>query len=365
MTQAHRLYVTFVAVAGMVATGLAATVSRAAAEPFTLTPINVSGAVSVAPQSINASGQVVGSYQNAVGVNLGFLDSAGVTTSINVAPSGFDTDAVSINDSGTIAGFFLINRSGNSSGFTQSSTGVVTKFTVPTSFKASDTSPVAINAGGVVVGNYIVKTGGAFNGFLDTGGTFTSFVGPGARQTIPTAINAAGEVVGFYVDAGGNATGFTLIGSTITALSSAIFEPTAINNSGAITGIAADGNGFLDVGGVVTEFTPSATATSVNPTGIDAAGEIVGFYTDSANVEHGFVDDAGVMSTLDVAGAAGTEISGINAGGTIIGYSFDANHNNSGFIGTQETPVPEPGSVVVLLTALASLGLVRASRARG
>ena len=40
-------------------------------------------------------------------------------------------------------------------------------------------------------------------------------------------------------------------------------------------------------------------------------------------------------------------------------------HYNSGFIGAPETSVPEPGSVVLLLTALAGLGLVRTSRAQG
>jgi hypothetical protein len=350
----HRVCLTLVAAAA-----LAAIVSPATAEAYNFTTINIPGETSLMPQSINASGQVVGAYTNAFGVSFGFLDTAGTITTINVGGQN-GTDAVSINDSGVIAGYYNLS-SGSTAGFTDSSTHVVTEFTVPTTYKASGTVPVATNAGAQVTGYYVVKSSGNYLGFVDTGGSFTS-INSGDKYTIPAAINAAGEVVGTYSGSNGIPSGFTFSGGTFTHLPNPDALPTAINNSGTITGILDEG-AFVDVAGTITPFSAGPTAVSTNPTAINAGGAIVGYYVDGSNNDNGFVDNAGVITTVDIPGAVDTEINAINAAGTITGYYTDSLGNLYGFIGTQQS-VPEPGSVAVLLTALGGLGFVRASRAR-
>ena len=71
---------------------------------------------------------------------------------------------------------------------------------------------------------------------------------------------------------------------------------------------------------------------------IDAAGDITGVYTDSSNVEHGFVLPAGgTIATFSVAGAGtgagqGTMPASINSSGTIAGTYTDSTNASHGFV---------------------------------
>ena len=49
--------------------------------------------------------------------------------------------------------------------------------------------------------------------------------------------------------------------------------------------------------------------------GINDSGTIVGIYADDNNVNHGFINKAGVITTFDVPGATSTTIRGINNAG--------------------------------------------------
>src|SRR3982751_5244817 len=57
---------------------------------------------------------------------------------------------------------------------------------------------------------------------------------------------------------------------------------------------------------------PSSTASVA--TGIDEGGVIVGAYTDLAGKRHGFVDDGGTFTDVDVPGAGTTQVIGVDAG---------------------------------------------------
>ena len=58
-------------------------------------------------------------------------------------------------------------------------------------------------------------------------------------------------------------------------------------------------------------------ATSTTAFGINDTGEIAGFYTDAASNSHGFVCAGGAFSTVDVAGARGTQLTRIKNGGRL------------------------------------------------
>jgi probable HAF family extracellular repeat protein len=74
-------------------------------------------------------------------------------------------------------------------------------------------------------------------------------------------------------------------------------------------------------------------ATSTSAWGINDGGEIAGFYTDSAGLTHGFVYADGAFSTVDVAGAHGTQLTRIKNGGEITGVCTDALTAEHGLVG--------------------------------
>jgi hypothetical protein len=104
-------------------------------------------------------------------------------------------------------------------------------------------------------------------------------------------------------------------------------QPTGINDAGQIVGIYSDGNGthgFLDTAGVFTTIDyPGAAVSGGNtltePLGINSAGQIVGQYFDSTG-GHGFVDTGGVFTAINIPGAIQTAVTGINSSGQMVGY---------------------------------------------
>jgi len=66
---------------------------------------------------------------------------------------------------------------------------------------------------------------------------------------------------------------------------------------------------------------PGAVARQTSARGINAPGDIVGFYLDTAGVQHGFLLQDGLYSTVDfpLAGVRASIANGINAQGEIVG----------------------------------------------
>ena len=98
-------------------------------------------------------------------------------------------------------------------------------------------------------------------------------------------------------------------------------------------------------------------STSTQALGINNLGEIVGDYLDAGGVMHGFLDDAGVFSTIDPSGSTGTTANGINDKGQIVGF-YALGGNTVGFL----AQAPEPTTLLVLGSGLAGLALVRRQR---
>ncbi|HEU5047344.1 MAG TPA: hypothetical protein VFT64_05805 [Rickettsiales bacterium] len=144
-----------------------------------------------------------------------------------------------------------------------------------------------INDNGVAVGDYL-DSDYVQHGFVSANGVVTSTVSiAGATSTGLISINDNGVIVGNYVDSNGHEHGFELIGDNLT---------------------------YINVAG--------ATDTVVY--GINNNGVIVGTYYIN-NVANGFIDDHGVITTINMAGAAahgGTTATDITDDGQVFGYYY-------------------------------------------
>jgi probable HAF family extracellular repeat protein len=296
---------------------------------YTFTTIDVPGAYgNNTPTGINASGQIVGWYDDVTDRH-GFLLDQGTYTTFDV-PGSARTEAYGINASGQIVGSYD-NRHGfllNQGSYT---TLDVPGFSDPDRFYIINYA-TGINDSGQVVGWCLDVDNQTIHGFLFDQGSYTTIDVPG----IPTGINAAGQIVGYYYD--GRQHGFLIDHGNYTTIDvpgSISSSASGINASGQIVGSYSDAAGkshgfLLDQGNYTTLDVPGAFSTGASL--INDSGQIVGYYYD-ANGYHSFLLSNGIYTTLAVPGAYAT---GINASGQIVGTYRDA-HGVHGFVAT---PVP-------------------------
>jgi hypothetical protein len=190
-------------------------------------------------------------------------------------------------------------------------------------------------------------------------------------------VNNANLAVGFYNDSHGDSHGYTYDIATKT-FSADINDPNAvstvtvaINNSDEIAGFFTDKTtgdiqGFIEDGNVFTTISaPRAAETEL--LGINDNGLAVGFECAVAGctggAQHGIIYNIATktFATLDPPGSTATTFNGLNDRGQIVGFFVDAAGNTDGVLGT---PVPEPTTWVMMLTAFGGLGL-RGARKRG
>jgi probable HAF family extracellular repeat protein len=178
---------------------------------LTLDPFNVRSQGG----SINAQGQVVGTYRDVNQKRHGFIWRNGAFTTFNVPndDSVLGTVAFGINDTGAVVGDYVVNgdvdTDGNANhrhGFLRSSSGVFTTFDVPVP-GADITIGEGINNAGAIVGVYVDNSG--LHGFVLNNGVFTYPVDvPNSSGTEINSINANRQIVGFYFDSDGVQHGF-------------------------------------------------------------------------------------------------------------------------------------------------------------
>jgi hypothetical protein len=154
---------------------------------------------------INNSGVVAGFYEDVNGNAHPFTytmsTGAYATFTIGSASSSF---ATGLNDNGQVCGFFVGSSNGKNTAFIHQA-GVLEKFNVP---GASLTQFFGINNAGIAVG--VFTKDGATHGLYYTAstGAWLQVDDPEAAQgTFLNGINNKGEIVGFYVDSSGNTHG--------------------------------------------------------------------------------------------------------------------------------------------------------------
>ena len=278
----------------------------------TITTFTVPGAFSILAQSINAAGDITGSYLTSAAANAkryGFLRYAdGRVVSLDSASGDVD---VYVNDFDEIAGDTAPGDSALLFGFTRSRSGVLSQ---PFSF-GQDTLVTGINASGNVVGYANIQALNTISFVVHSDGytekiTVAPSLAPGcgAIQTLARAINASGKIAGYYSTncppPGGGvfsslSGGFMMSPDGVSTLFSAPGTMDenlmAMDDLGDVTGAyaAADGtlHGFVrNPYGTLTSFDPteSDAKADTQPTGINDAGVITGYYA-QAGTTAGFL----------------------------------------------------------------------------
>jgi len=274
-----------------------------------------------------------------------------------------------VNDSGTIAGF---DNSVTNAGFTLT---LPANFTVVNFPGAASTQVTGINAAGDLSGLY-VDTNGNTHGFTRIGGTFTTVDNPAStvfNQAL--GINNSDETVGYYALTQAGSPGDIAYSqksgafTNINALLPANFNSQAVGiNSDSTPWIVGfyqpdsqllTSFGFVDEGGVIHTIDPFGS-TFTQALGVNNEGEIVGFYVDGNGVQHGYIDNGGVFTSFDPPNSASTTINGVNNKGQIVGF-YTIGDAVDGFVGT---PVPEPSTWAMMFLAFAGIGFLGYRKAR-
>jgi TolB protein len=265
---------------------------------FTYITIDVPGTTNTFIAGNNNLGQLVGGDILSDGSRHGFLDNAGVFTTIDDPNATVGTEAADINASNQIVGSYNFTDPNHplegAHGFLLNG-AIFTPIDFPGQ-SVSSTTPSGINDAGDVVGVYRMNSPG--NGFLFSGGVYTAVNVPAAMGccTHATGINNAGQIVGQFKFPDDNA-------------------PT---------------QGFLDTAGTFTTLNfPGATQTTA--AGINNFGDIVGTYVSSTNQTLGFLYRGGIFFTVAFPGATKTQCLRINDSGEIVGYYNDATGALHGF----------------------------------
>jgi hypothetical protein len=343
------------------------------AEAATFTTFDPSGSVNTQPTGINPAGVITGYYQDASGINHGFLRTPdGTITEFD--PPGYPNNTLFVNPglntlaidpAGTITGSY-VDANGFVHGFLRFHNGTFTTFDFPgpPGFPSVGTYPSAINSvsGQAATTGYYYDNGGTPHGFLLDQDTFTTFDPPGPlfyqQQIYPQAINPAGAITGYYEDASFLFHGFlrTPDGTFTT------FDPTpssvytvanGINPVGAITGYYTENiyygpyHAFLRApNGIFTtvDLPSSSSNQGTFAFAIDQAGTITGNYF-ANNMYHGFLwYSNGTFTTFDPPGSTGTSPSAIisvSGGVTTTGSYSDAGGATHGFVRSPDQEVLE------------------------
>jgi len=244
---------------------------------------------------------IVGRYQDAVGVEHSFVGPiAGPFSAFDVSGAA-GTYATHSNPAGQIAGFWA-DSAGAYHGFLRNTDGNITRFDVP---GFPQTLPWDINTSGQIAGEVIDRSNVPHAFIGPAGGPYTTFSFPAGTASATTHMNDSGQVAGYYADGNFNAHGYLRdTNGTFTTLN----EPgqvtvDAINQGGFIVGVFGGKyhgrkDGFMrrpDGTSVTLEFPGANTINSTTkPLDINQPGVIMGNYqlTTVSNGDttwHGFI----------------------------------------------------------------------------
>ncbi len=328
------------------ATGLAGSHAFAAAPggaSFTLFAVH--GSIATEPVSINDTGTITGTYL-VNNLRHGFVRSADGKITKFDPPGATETEPVAINASGTIVGSY--GTSNTSAGFIRTAAGTITSFGVP---NAHGFQIAGINANGVIAGTYL-DSAGQGHGFLrDTNGSIEAFEAGGQSKpgqvagTIARALNDAGAMSGYTYGYRPNPFGFGFVRSSEGKVKS--FQVTkggevwvnGMNQPGDVVGFnISDGYEEAFVlasdGYKVTSFDATACPNKIYPAAINSLGQIAGQCDTPGGTALGFLrSPTGKIKVFRVHGLQ-TAVAGINATGVIFGSAHNKAGRTLGFVGT-------------------------------
>lgn len=287
-------------------------------------------ALRTAPGGINAPGDIVGGFTDAVGGQHGFLLSDGVFTTIDVPGSliggtgTLPTTANGINPAGEIVGQFTA------------------PYNPPVSTSATISDPRYCPA---------VNSPACLKGFLYSHGAFSVVLFPGHPGAIPEHITPNRDIYGCLhdYDLAESMLGavWTRSGDSSLAIGGGELSdptksvPSSMNNGAAGNGVIAGlwddmktpnhRHGFLVQNGTFRSYdVPGSTLTAIWD--MNREGQFVGTYV-GATGRHGFLQnpDGSASIQLDVPGGANTIAFGINPEGAIVG-TYVASGKTRGFL---------------------------------
>ncbi len=254
-----------------------------------------------------------------------------------------------------------------------------TDFQVP---GALYTNATGINNLGQIVGYYSAD-GTTLQSFIDTGGQASVLSAPGNDGNAAASINDFGQIVGRSIEASLTPSGYDIYTSVgylgsqgqLTSFSvpnSTGAFPSDLNDRGQIVGYFNGSTGdeaFLDDRGNFSTIVPPGVGpvqvgnTTIQPevfaNGINNLGQIVGEYYSYTTSDHGFLDDHGTYTTIDVPGALFTQPRSINDFGVVVGDYVDS-AGSHGFIYDHGsfTTIDAPGGANTNLQSINDFGQI-------
>jgi len=256
--------------------------------------------------AVNDLGAVGGQYEDAALVYHGFIRSpTGRFVTFDAPGAGAaanqGTLAWNINTEGATSGIYF-DASNNAHGFVRSATGKSTSFDPPGSTYTFVCEETCLNQEGATAGAFYDANGVAHGFIRSSSAEYTQIDVPGAGPagTTVASIDPRGGITGYYFDANGVAHGFLRGpgGGYVTfdapRSNTAGTYPFSMSYFRAVTGQTQDNRGFERFPGGPTAVieAPDAGAGSnygTRPSVNNLEGTVTGWYSDSAQLLHGFV----------------------------------------------------------------------------
>lgn len=308
---------------------------------FNIVDLGTFGGDSSRANSINSKGQIVGSAQNASGLNMAFLYENGSMSTFGVAG-----EATDINDQGWIAGNSdFIPGKGYHTAFIQDG-GKVSYYPYAGTGYGSVTG---FNNAGQLIGEITINNLSA--SFLISDGNYTSLPSLGGGATFAYDINDGGDIVGWSATGNGGTHAFLLTnGGMLRDLGTVVDGETsaahAINNTGQIVGISGfsafvfEDDSMRLIGGGGTD------PMKITNSGLILGNHWVGFAIKPALFLDGQILELQNLIVGNNPFEVLYEALDVNDSGQIVGYGKTADGKSHAFLLNPVTPVPEPVTTV-------------------
>jgi hypothetical protein len=247
-------------------------------------------------------------------------------------PGGTETQPAAINASGTLVGRYQDNNGdGIQPGFIRDASGNFTALYYPV-LGTTQTVPVWLNDAGQITGWY-TDGKSSFHAFLrDAAGNYTSFDPAGSVRTVPQSINSAGQISGVYTTSGTDMDVAFLRDSTGALVTFGgpgscgdVVLNAVLSATGEVAGTCLYNDGtykyfIRTASGILTEYGNPFGGAVIYLSAINDHNILAGYYIDTSGLAHGFWGGTSTIHSFDYPGALFTVPTAINLGGTITGY---------------------------------------------